>query len=454
MNNNFNDIKKHNEMRRLHISSNFIDNDLEKGKELPIGTERTHGGKQVVKTAKGWVPKKGDGKSSDDGFSDLSNSELQQLINNLSSNTPGVSKDDRKLSAAKKEMTKRASKLKQLTQDGDKPEVLDVVGKIVPFKSGDRVDFKSSHSGRMRGTFVEVSEDSNYLNIRLGSNGPIATIHRNKIKFPDKIRKAIEIMDDYLEKGGKRATIGEIRTFGGRDYIKTTAGWKFHGKGTGAKEHQKQASKVSQMGKKEREEALPKPKRGDKFEVKKLENGKFGLIERETGFLMDSSSSKSKMINDMQSMNEKSKESSEKKLETLTTLKEQLADEEKYVKETQEHAARFGGGERTRYALEQRGEKIKNLKKQIEDIEFPAKKLSTKEITLNKIASTNGQFLRKQDLDITSKSVLQKMLNKVKEIEEELERKDPDLYSDDRGGGPAWFYHIENTLRQAIKNKN
>jgi protein-tyrosine-phosphatase len=41
--------------------------------------------------------------------------------------------------------------------------------------------------------------------------------------------------DIFLEKGGKRAVIGEKRTFGGREYIKTSAGWKFHGKGGGAK---------------------------------------------------------------------------------------------------------------------------------------------------------------------------------------------------------------------------
>lgn len=41
--------------------------------------------------------------------------------------------------------------------------------------------------------------------------------------------------DDSLEKGGKRAVIGERRQFGGREYIKTAEGWKFHGKGTGAK---------------------------------------------------------------------------------------------------------------------------------------------------------------------------------------------------------------------------
>lgn len=38
-----------------------------------------------------------------------------------------------------------------------------------------------------------------------------------------------------LIKGGKRAQIGEIRTFGGRRYIKTVDGWKFFGKGTGKK---------------------------------------------------------------------------------------------------------------------------------------------------------------------------------------------------------------------------
>lgn len=42
-----------------------------------------------------------------------------------------------------------------------------------------------------------------------------------------------EILD--IEKGGKRAMIGEKRTFAGREYIKTADGWKFHGKGTGSK---------------------------------------------------------------------------------------------------------------------------------------------------------------------------------------------------------------------------
>lgn len=52
-------------------------------------------------------------------------------------------------------------------------------------------------------------------------------------------RNILKAFGQEIEKGGKRATLGEIRTFGGREYIKTAQGWKFHGKGTGkkAKEH-------------------------------------------------------------------------------------------------------------------------------------------------------------------------------------------------------------------------
>lgn len=45
-----------------------------------------------------------------------------------------------------------------------------------------------------------------------------------------------KVLDGFdIIKGGKRAQIGEKRTFGGREYIKTTSGWKYHGKGTGTK---------------------------------------------------------------------------------------------------------------------------------------------------------------------------------------------------------------------------
>jgi hypothetical protein len=52
-----------------------------------------------------------------------------------------------------------------------------------------------------------------------------------------------EILD--IEKGGKRALIGEKRTFGGREYIKTSDGWKFHGKGTGTKAQEHAAGTAS-----------------------------------------------------------------------------------------------------------------------------------------------------------------------------------------------------------------
>jgi hypothetical protein len=49
----------------------------------------------------------------------------------------------------------------------------------------------------------------------------------------DLIQKGQQSLD-LLEKGGKKAVIGETRAFGGRQYIKTATGWKFHGKGTSA----------------------------------------------------------------------------------------------------------------------------------------------------------------------------------------------------------------------------
>lgn len=57
--------------------------------------------------------------------------------------------------------------------------------------------------------------------------------------------------EDNLEKGGKVAFIGEIRSFGGRDYIKTHEGWKFHGKGTGEKAQAHVASSTHTETKKE-----------------------------------------------------------------------------------------------------------------------------------------------------------------------------------------------------------
>jgi hypothetical protein len=43
------------------------------------------------------------------------------------------------------------------------------------------------------------------------------------------------LSDDKIEKGKEGAAIGTIKEMGGRPYIKTAQGWKYHGKGTGAK---------------------------------------------------------------------------------------------------------------------------------------------------------------------------------------------------------------------------
>lgn len=50
----------------------------------------------------------------------------------------------------------------------------------------------------------------------------------------EQIKKAEDTLDE-LEKARNTAQIGELREFGGRQYIKTINGWKFHGKGGGAK---------------------------------------------------------------------------------------------------------------------------------------------------------------------------------------------------------------------------
>jgi len=52
----------------------------------------------------------------------------------------------------------------------------------------------------------------------------------------EQLIKSEEDQFDWLEKGKRiRAVIGEKRTHGGREYIRTMDGWKYHGKGTGMK---------------------------------------------------------------------------------------------------------------------------------------------------------------------------------------------------------------------------
>jgi len=54
---------------------------------------------------------------------------------------------------------------------------------------------------------------------------------------------------NILEKGrkGSGAPIGSLKLFGGREYIKTSSGWKYHGKGRGKKatEH-RESSQITQ----------------------------------------------------------------------------------------------------------------------------------------------------------------------------------------------------------------
>jgi len=52
----------------------------------------------------------------------------------------------------------------------------------------------------------------------------------------DNLSKAVNKFLGLLEKGGKRAVLGEQRMFGGRKYVKTSNGWKYYGKGKSAKD--------------------------------------------------------------------------------------------------------------------------------------------------------------------------------------------------------------------------
>lgn len=57
-------------------------------------------------------------------------------------------------------------------------------------------------------------------------------LFESKSDLNDEISKAIE--SDVLEKGGKKATLGEIREWSGKKYQKTTQGWiPYKGKGDG-----------------------------------------------------------------------------------------------------------------------------------------------------------------------------------------------------------------------------
>jgi len=67
------------------------------------------------------------------------------------------------------------------------------------------------------------------------------TINNENI-FDDKVSKAFELLG--IEKARTIHPIGTVKKFGGRQYIKTSSGWKYYGKGTGQKAQQHhQASK-------------------------------------------------------------------------------------------------------------------------------------------------------------------------------------------------------------------
>lgn len=80
---------------------------------------------------------------------------------------------------------------------------------------------------------------------------------------------------ELLEKGGKAAAIGEIRSFGNRgyDFIKTSEGWKFHGKGAGkrAQEHKSTEGEKKIAATSESKTSKPSFDRGEKYHKEQVD---------------------------------------------------------------------------------------------------------------------------------------------------------------------------------------
>lgn len=70
--------------------------------------------------------------------------------------------------------------------------------------------------------------------------------------------KLLQSYNIDLEKGGAKAFVGEKREFGGRVYVKTTAGWKYFGKGSGSKaqQHDKKSPKIESIPKKDQNKII------------------------------------------------------------------------------------------------------------------------------------------------------------------------------------------------------
>ena len=94
---------------------------------------------------------------------------------------------------------------------------------------------------------------------------------------------------------------------------------------------------------------------------------------------------------------------------------------------------------------------IRGLKIELDTLINPPKSLSV-DIVENIINQNNGQ-LRQCDLDATDLEILKEMLIKTNNIEKEALQENPNLYSDENGGGPASFYHIQYSLQKAIEKK-
>lgn len=228
---------------RDQVQTSYNQQDLEKGKAMPVGT--VHNGYKKVKEGV-WK------KVSEHG---LTKKEHEGKIKEINQAGPSVSHHlDEEYEKHKTSSEKLDDKdysdthvLGQTNSNDEHPNVIEDEGKL----SIDTLDADSgekkikegaeiSHRGNKYVVGKEIEDDIHAL-IKKGED-EIGEIEDSLEKSVLDGLEREELLD--IVKGGKKATVGEIRTFGGRDYIRTVSGWKFHGKGTGAKaqEHKNSAA--------------------------------------------------------------------------------------------------------------------------------------------------------------------------------------------------------------------
>ena len=275
--------------------------------------------------------------------------------------------------------------------------------------------------------------------------------------------------NDFFEKGGKRAAVGEIRTFGGRQYIRTTDGWKFHGKGTGkkAQEHSAATSKHSETESakmkarqakfKEIYDKVHKEHPGNHNEKTAEIARQMQAWERGDNIAPKFDGSDKDVMADLDDHNTNFDKTQSAK-EQLAQLKEQAKGVKDLLDANLAHGQKFGLGPAGQAKVKQLATQLRDLLSQVELLENPTKPLTADDATINKILSNNGQGIHQRFFDATDRTTLLKIKDKINEttnrVAAEFQKKHGyGLFSDQNGGGPANAYHALDSIDQALKKQ-